>query len=187
MSECTPYTADNTKLKQLQSRPDDQPVTPTLITNDTSTNTIQRAVNQQPPQSPQPLNKHHANSKHTPKPKDSIDNNSRTQQIQGTVRLSNPYNINNIPTGDLMSAKSKSSNSLRIYYQNINGIKNNSWDKWDKAVRNINSTSIDIFGCAEASFDWTEELRKHAQSKIRASRKQASLSVSACIEPGAID
>jgi hypothetical protein len=187
MSECTTYTADNTTLIQLQSRPDDQPVNPTLTRNATPTNAIPRVENQHPSQSPQPQNKHLQISGNSPEAIEPTNNNSRTQQIQGTVRLSEHNIINNIPTGDLMSAKSKSSSSIRIYYQNINGIKKPSWADWEEAAQTINSTSIDIFGCAETNLAWTEELRKHAQSKIKATRKQANLSISTCIEPGATD
>jgi hypothetical protein len=50
-----------------------------------------------------------------------------------------------------MTTASKPQNSLRLYFQNINGIKKNSWTEWEEAAKAISSTGIDIFGCAETN------------------------------------
>jgi hypothetical protein len=50
----------------------------------------------------------------------------------------------NIPIGDIISPI-KPTNSIRFYYQNINGIKcNNKWDKWETGVKWSQEHNIDV-------------------------------------------
>jgi hypothetical protein len=89
----------------------------------------------------------------------------------------------NLPTGDNLS-EIKRANTLRIYYQNINGIKKNNWADWINAGKYLQQQHIDIVGCAETNINWTQQNRKWAQYLLQQTTKQANLSTSSSSEAG---
>jgi hypothetical protein len=81
----------------------------------------------------------------------------------------------------------KPPNTVRIYFQNINGISKNNWMDWKAATKTIRAKEIDIFGCAETNTTWYETRRKFAQTIVKTQTNQANLSVSCSNEAGATD
>jgi hypothetical protein len=81
-------------------------------------------------------------------------------------------------------ATPKPPNTVRLYFQNINGINKNCWLDWKAAAQSIRAKEIDIFGCAETNTTWHETTRTCAQNIIKAQTNQANLSVSSSNEAG---
>jgi hypothetical protein len=80
--------------------------------------------------------------------------------------------------------KHKAHNTLRIYFQNVNGISTNSWCNWQDAAMNISTLQIDICGIAETNIAWTEPTRKHAEITLRKHARQANMNTCSSIEVG---
>jgi hypothetical protein len=100
--------------------------------------------------------------------------------------LSEHNRKNNIPNGNLMS-RPKAPSTLRVYFQNINGVAKNNWSDWKEASRNISLANVDIFGCAETNLAWTEAKRKYAQHLLQNQLQQANMTVASSSEIGATD
>jgi hypothetical protein len=96
-------------------------------------------------------------------------------------RLTTPDD--NYPSGDLIT-QAKQKETLRIYFQNINGISKNNWLEWQHAASLIAKHDIDVFGCAETNILWTESTRKFAQHQLQRHTKQANIAVACHNEPG---
>jgi hypothetical protein len=89
-------------------------------------------------------------------------------------------------TGDPITVP-KATNTIRLYFQNINGIGKNNWLDWKRATLLLKEQEIDIFGCAETNTSWTKAKRKYAQSMLQKTTRQANLSVSSSTECGTSD
>ena len=94
-----------------------------------------------------PESTEHTNSIDTNSPNDDIHNND------GTLFLSDDKTyISNEPWGDQFNDKSM--NTIRVYFQNINGIiYKKSWDKWKEIVDVINEHNIDVAGLVETNIN----------------------------------
>jgi hypothetical protein len=111
-----------------------------------------------------------------------LPHNTKSTQKNNVQLTLNNNNTNN-PVGDLMQPN-KPLNSIRIYFQNINGINKNNWSDWEESARQIRKFNVDIFGCAETNLAWTEAKRKLAQNIMKKEVKQANLSVANSNEVG---
>ena len=57
---------------------------------------------------------------------------------------------------------------MRIYFQNINGIKSyQNWHKWCDSLTEIHRNKVDIIGFAETNVNWNPIRTKRAQSLLR--------------------
>jgi hypothetical protein len=92
----------------------------------------------------------------------------------------------NSPSGEIMTTN-KPPHTLRLYFQNINGISKNKWFDWQQASLQLHALHIDMFGCAETNTTWTDTKRKYAQYQIQKINKQANLSVCSSTEVGSSD
>jgi hypothetical protein len=88
-----------------------------------------------------------------------------------------PQPDNNVATGDILTSI-KDPNTMRVYFQNINGIKKNNWIDWQRAAIQMKKLQIDVVGCAETNLSWTEPIRKYAQFQLTKYLQQANLAVS---------
>jgi hypothetical protein len=93
---------------------------------------------------------------------------------------------NNATSGDRLTPD-KPTNTIRIYFQNINGVNKNNWNDWQYAATQMKRLQIDIVGCAETNILWTESKRKYAQYQISKHLKQANLAVSSSNAAGHTD
>jgi hypothetical protein len=92
----------------------------------------------------------------------------------------------NTSLGDSMKSD-KLPNTIRIYFQNVNGINKNNWINWKEPAKQTQLSEIDVFGCAETNISLTEATRKYAQQMIKSRHKQANLSVANSAEVGTTD
>jgi hypothetical protein len=68
----------------------------------------------------------------------------------------------NYPFGNILE-NNKPVNHIRIYFKNINGIRNyNSWEIWEHACNTLHSQQVDIFGVSETNIKWDAKLRSDA-------------------------
>jgi hypothetical protein len=101
------------------------------------------------------------------------DNDQTPSDRQTTIRQNAPPNHiltqhdQNHPIGARI-ATLKEQHTIRLYFQNINGISKNNWHDWKDAAAQIANLHIDVFGCAETNIAWTEPKRKYAQQMIPA-------------------
>jgi hypothetical protein len=115
-----------------------------------------------PPQpSPQLPHTIHNNNSHTPamhqRNQPHRPHRKRNNRDSST-HVAHPWNSHddtNLPSGDLLT-KTKAHNTLRLYFQNANGISKNQWLDWTNASSQINNLQIDITGIAETNVSWSE-------------------------------
>lgn len=87
----------------------------------------------------------------------------------------------NIPHGDLCTQKAP--HTLRIYFQNINGVKhNNSWQRWDDGIRHSKELECDIICVAETNIIWNHYNYTQCSQIIRKYYKQNKITTSNCSE-----
>jgi hypothetical protein len=148
----------------------------------------------------QPINKQrHENAPHQPTSTQPLSEPNLNTNRQATNTTKNtPHHTplqqqsiitvtdNNLPSGDTLS-ESKQHDSLRLYFQNINGISKNNWLDWQMASTTMKTLKIDVFGCAETNLNWNESKRRFAQHHILKHNKHANLITSSSIENGATD
>jgi hypothetical protein len=126
----------------------------------------------------------------------SINNNSTTTilyrskthhpPISGNIQSTiNRPNTNQL-AGDPLTSKDRNT-TLRIYFQNINGIQKNRWEDWRHASTVLKEHSIDIFGCSETNLAWDEPKRKHAQAIMKRQLQQTQMAVSSSDKVGYSD
>jgi hypothetical protein len=107
----------------------------------------------------------------------------RVPELGNTIQTKIASTDSNMPADDCLTAH-KSTNSVRLYFQNINGVNKNNWTDWEHAAIQLQCQAIDIFGCAETNYAWTEASRKLAQHKICKTKQQAQLSVASSNDTG---
>jgi hypothetical protein len=84
----------------------------------------------------------------------------------------------NSPVGNIIT-NNKSSQTMRIYYQNINGAKcYGTWNEWYKGYEWINKNNIDAVLLSETNTNWTEINKQTALSNIKKHNKQTILNQS---------
>jgi hypothetical protein len=89
----------------------------------------------------------------------------------------------NQPSGDILSEE-KTKDTLRIYFQNANGISTNKWMDWTHATTLVKNLQIDILGIAETNVNWTEPRRQYAQHILKQNVQQSHISASSSTEVG---
>ena len=75
---------------------------------------------------------------------------------------------------------------MRIYFQNVNGIKSNA-KEWEEMIKNLATNRVAIFGMAETNFNWTPISTKICINRAKASirrelgkRENVTLQTSSC-------
>jgi hypothetical protein len=83
-----------------------------------------------------------------------------------------------IPFGDVPGPKNE--DTVRIYFQNNNGIKSNiRWLSWcDALKKSLDDLQVDILGCAETKIEWTNKDRQQATSYAKSQFGHATIATS---------
>jgi hypothetical protein len=82
-----------------------------------------------------------------------------------------------IPFGDFPGLKDE--DTVRIYFQNINGSKSNTgWMPWCDALKSLDDLQVDIIGCAETKIEWTDKDRQQATSHAKNQFGHATIATS---------
>ena len=83
--------------------------------------------------------------------------------------------------GDMMETKQQ--NCLRIYYQNINGLKyNESWDKCKQTIDMLHTNEIDIAGFTETNINWNHQRTQYVRTLLRQRNRNSLLITSSSDE-----
>jgi hypothetical protein len=182
-----PTTSGSDRLPIHQQQRDTTHTSPSQTTNATGTyhtKPSDQTTNHTIQLSPQHTNRQHQVDHHNPA-RSGLNSSTSSTKTTGTnpiqITLSHANSNENIHVGDPMQ-QDKPPNTIRLYFQNINGINKNNWSDWTEAARNIKQANIDIFGCPETNIWWTEEKRKYAQYIIQTHLKQANMSVAGSSE-----
>ena len=127
-NEATSYSSPSAIYAQYQTNSRTNPFTSVSVTPDSQENT---------------------NDIDTNLPNDDIRSND------GTLFLSHDKKYtSNESWGDQFNDKAH--HTIRIYFQNINGIiYKKSWDKWKEIVDVINEHNIDVAGLVETNINWS--------------------------------
>jgi hypothetical protein len=84
----------------------------------------------------------------------------------------------NTPSGDLLN-KNKKTNTLKIYYQNINGAKTNkNWNNWNERFKWIKDNQCDVTLLTETNTQWNDKNNSQAYSHIKRHIKLSYLTTS---------
>ena len=76
--------------------------------------------------------------------------------------------------GDALSHKVD--RTLRIYFQNINGLPHNDhWAEWNHIISYLKKHRVDIGGFAEPNIKWTKQLTAAAKHQVLAHVKPSTL------------
>ena len=115
-----------------------------------------------------------------------IDTNLPNDDIRsndGTLFLSHDKKYtSNESWGDQLNDKAH--HTIRIYFQNINGIiYKKSWDKWKETVDILNEHNIDVAGLVETNINWNPTNCSIAQSILRVRNKNSVMQNSHSDEP----
>jgi hypothetical protein len=101
-------------------------------------------------------------------------NQTLTTGIQRTLTPQN----NNSSFGDQITSP-KHPNSIRIAFQNVNGIqKAKSWNELKSLSNKLTKLNIDIFGAAETNLKWTFARNQQVKTILQKSQKTCSISTS---------
>jgi hypothetical protein len=194
-----PRTHTTKKLVQTdirQCKPPDIPIEQAQHNNN-NTSDISRGGNKtqghttitQHPTTQHTLNPSYNNTNHN-----TIDNTSelndraQTQTSEETHHNATAQQLlitsdKNEPSGDILQAQ-KSARTLRIYYQNVNGINKLNWEELKAAAAHLQEMNVNIVGCAETNINWQESIKNFAQSLIKQRTHQANLVTSSSQETG---
>lgn len=72
----------------------------------------------------------------------------------------------NIACGDAINKKQP--NTIRLYFQNIRGAKNNnSWDDWIQSANYLQQHEVDIISYTETNIKWTDANKIEARNNIK--------------------
>jgi hypothetical protein len=94
------------------------------------------------------------------------DNIQQTQNIPTNQQVITNIK-SNYPFGNILE-NNKPDNHIRLYFKNINGIKNyKSWEIWEHACYTLRSYSVDIFGVSETNIKWDTKIQGEARSKCQ--------------------
>ena len=78
----------------------------------------------------------------------------------------------------------KDSRTLRIYFQNINGLPvNDNWAEWNHISSYLKDNKVDISGFAETNINWNKQLESVVKRHLLAHIKPATVQTSSCYEP----
>ena len=109
------------------------------------------------------------------------DNHPRAHQRDLFDVTSQPHHTHE-SWGDKMEAKDD--RSLRLYFQNLNGLPtNDNWLEWNHIIQYVSDNNIDICGFAEPNVNWNKQLTATALFHLRSHVKPAALQTAACEEP----
>jgi hypothetical protein len=136
-----------------------------------------------------PIYKHHENQKQhqlSTKPnneKETTDDNTNEKMIQNNKiqEHKNPRTkkkpIIDDDKGDMITQKTK--NTLRILYQNVNGLKSLNEGKWFSIIEQIKALECDIVGMSEPCINWRiRNIKQQYQQLLSSTFKNSSLIVS---------
>jgi hypothetical protein len=99
---------------------------------------------------------------------------ANTGSIQSTLTPKK----NNIPFGDLITSP-KHPNSIRIAFQNVNGIqKAKSWNELKSFSHKLSTLNVDIFGAAETNLKWTFARNQQVKAILQKTHNMCSISTS---------
>jgi hypothetical protein len=116
---------------------------------------------------------------------DSTDIVNNTLSRKNAQRDNNPQD-NNQAVGDPFQ-HTKRTNTIRLYFQNINGISTNQWEDLRHSSLQLQKFNIDIVGFAETNISLNHTNRSYAQAQIRRFTKQAHISTSCSLDTGPTD
>ncbi len=187
-TNATPRTHPDTNQRDQQTTPNTKTPIPmrgqhqtTQTTNNATNNITKIATHDTPPnQSPtsNPTRYQHkiqqfftTNNKTQPPilPLTQADNHiTITSQRTPTTLHSNE------PTGDTLPP-TKDNNTIRIYFQNINGANSNQWSDWESANQYLAMNHFDIAGYAETNIPWTQQQRNTANAIARRHHQQVAM------------
>ena len=78
----------------------------------------------------------------------------------------------------------KDSRTLRIYFQNINGLPtNDDWAEWHHIVTYMKALEVDICGFVEPNINWTNQLTSTVKYKLSTMIRTSTLQTASCEEP----
>ena len=113
---------------------------------------------------------------------------SDREQYSPGPTIEDVFNVGSSPPdrisawGDTMEMKSN--RTLRVYFQNINGIpSHDQWAEWNHIVSYLKSKQIDVTGLAETNLKWTKQQTATAKRYLTAQMMPATLLTTACDEP----
>ena len=88
----------------------------------------------------------------------------------------------NIAWGDNLPPKP--ANTIRFYFQNINGVQSTTnWNKWRDIVNEMSVNQVDIMGLAETNINWNPSRNKRALTLLRTQYKHSILLNATSDEP----
>jgi hypothetical protein len=185
-SECRQYTTDDTTLSNENSRSGAQLTTHITKRHEQNTNQNTNHIFRE--------NTHTTQQYHTltttDTPFDQTTPSKTPHQPSSLRDKQNTYTQSNLtpeednhPIGDLLPID-KTHDTIRIYFQNANGISKNSWMDWSHASTLAQSMHIDVIGIAETNVLWTEPRRQYAKSFLKKTIKQANMATCSSTEVG---
>lgn len=109
------------------------------------------------------------NSEHIPYNRPQTDFQMELDNLENKTLLEQNMK-DNIAYGD--SIHTKQPNTIRLYFQNIRGAKNNNkWDDWTKSAQYLNKNEIDIISYTETNIKWTDALKVEARNHLKLKTK----------------
>jgi hypothetical protein len=88
-----------------------------------------------------------------------------------------PKSICNKQKGDDINSKDK--NELRVFFQNINGLRPQSLDKWKASIERLSHLQCDLIGMCETGVNWNKlSLKKSYEKCLRRYNRNSSLHTS---------
>ena len=76
--------------------------------------------------------------------------------------------------GDTIASKPE--RTLRVYFQNINGVQSTiNWNKWRDIISEMSKNQVDIMGLVETNINWNHHQNKRALTLLRKTFKQSIL------------
>ena len=92
--------------------------------------------------------------------------NSRTSRTPELFLDTTTTITPNEPWGDTLTTKQ--SNTLRVYFQNVNGLQPApTWDKWKEVLSELFRNEVDVAGLVETNINWTLLCSSQASALIR--------------------
>ena len=106
-------------------------------------------------------------TEHAPtKQSDDMNDNRTPENKTSLFFTSDTPPENNSAWGDNIIPKK--SDTLRLYFQNINGVQSNTnWNKWRDIVTGMTNNQVDIMGLVETNINWNLNRNKRALTLLR--------------------